>query len=197
MVEVDQIEKENRLEIITGGVTTTMEKNGIYQFDADQPRLEVHDGEAVVHIDDRNVEVKKGKQLSLVASAANPKARGFDRNQTDDLYAWSKLRSEYVAEASQASAQTIFVNNLGWYGNGWYWNPWFDSWAFVPAYGYAFYNPFGFGFYGPGFFAYGRPFYGGYGYRAFGGVAPRGAFVGGGGFHGGGFGGGFHGGGHR
>jgi hypothetical protein len=190
-VEVDQIEKENRLEIVTGGVTTTLEKNGVYQFDANQPSIAVYDGEAVVHIGDRNIEVKKGKELSLVASAAKPKPRSFDRNQTGDLYAWSKLRSEYNAEASQASAQTIFVNNGGWYGPGWYWNPWFDGWAFVPAYGYGLYSPFGFGFYGPGYF------YGGYGYRGFGYgyrggfVAPHAAFVGGG------FGGGFHGGGHR
>jgi len=189
-VEVDQIAKENRLQIVTGGITTTLEKNGVYQFDATQPRLAVYDGEAVVRIGDRTVEVKKGKELLLVASATKPKPRSFDRNQTGELYAWSKLRSEYDAEASQASAQTIFVNNMGWYGAGWYWNPWFDGWAFIPAYG--FYGPFGYGFFPPAYFAYGRPFYGGWGYRGrVGGfVASRGAFAGGGGgFHGGGFGG--------
>jgi len=187
-VEVDQIERGNRLEIVTSGITTTLEKNGVYQFDANPARLEVYDGEAVVHIGDRNIEVKKGKELALIASADNPKPRSFDRNATGDLYAWSRLRSEYDAQASQASAQTIFVNNMGWYGSGWYWNPWFDGWAFVPAYGCGLYGPFGFGFYGPGYFAFGRPFYGGYAYRGYAGF---------GGFRAGGFAGGFHGGGHR
>jgi FecR protein len=209
-LEVDRIEKWNRLEIVTSGITTTLKKKGIYQFDADRARLEVFDGEAVVHIGDRDTEVWKGKELALVATAdKKPKPRSFDRNQPGELYAWSKVRSEYMAEASQASAQNIMVDNLGWYGDGWYWNPWFDSWAFVPAYGYGFYGPFGFGFYGPGYFGWGGPWYGGWGHRGYGGYGRiggfggRGAFGGrgfAGGFHGGGFGGGgFHGGGggHR
>ena len=91
-----------------------------------------------------------------------------------------------------------------WYGTGWYWDPWFDSWAFIPGFGFM-YSPFGFGFYSPGYWgAYGG--YGGY-YGRFGyggrGVAPgyrggrvAGGFRGGmGGFHGGM--GGFRGGGGR
>lgn len=195
LVEVDQIEKENHLAIIVNGISTTLEKQGIYQFNTNPASVAVYDGKAVALVADRTIEVDKGKQLSLIAGVGKPQK--FDREQTGPLYAWSKLRSGYMAQANASSAQTIIVNSPGWYyGTGWYWNPWFDSWAFVPGGGYL-YSPFGFGFYSPGFVGYyGGPFYRGYwgGYR---GGFRGGAFAGG--FHGGGFGGGFHGGGggHR
>jgi hypothetical protein len=191
LVEVDQIEKENHLAIIVNGISATLEKQGVYQFNANPASVAVYDGKAVALVGDRSIDVDKGKQLSLIAGVGKPQK--FDREQTGPLYAWSKLRSEYMAQANVSSAQTIIVNSPGWYyGTGWYWNPWFDSWAFVPGGGYL-YSPFGFGFYSPAFIGYyGRPFYGGYrgGFRG-----PVGGF-GGGAFHGG-FAGGFHGGGHR
>ena len=202
MVEVDQILKENHLAVIDSGFSTTLEKTGLYRFQASPAMVAVYDGKAETRVDDRNIEVGKGKQLALIAGVRKPVK--FDGAKTGELYAWSKLRSSYMAEANAASAQTIFGDNPYWYyGTGWYWNPWFDSWAFVPGAGYL-YSPFGFGFYSPAFGYYGG-FYGGYGYpyRGFRGTArvggfrasPGPAFRGNGGFHGGGFGGGFHGGG--
>jgi len=176
LVEVDQIEKENRLGVVDHEIDTTLEKKGIYRFDADRPLVAVLDGKAVVHDDDRTVEVKKGKELSLDGGT---KPQSFDRKATDELYAWSRLRSQYLANASLASAQTIVVSNPGWYGPGWFWNPWYASWAFVPGDPFL-YSPFGFGFYGPTYFSYTRPVYRGYypGYRP--------GFHGGTGFRGGG-----------
>jgi hypothetical protein len=191
VVEVDQIEKENHLAILDNGISTTLEKQGIYQFDANPASVAVYDGKAVAQIDDKGIEVGKGKRLVLTAGIRKPEK--FDREQTGELYAWSKLRSGYMAEANASSAQTIIVNSPGWYyGTGWYWNPWFDSWAFVPGAGYL-YSPFGFGFYSPAFVYYGGwgGYWGGGYWRGYHGFR-------GGGFHGGGFGGGFHGGGgHR
>ncbi|PWU08086.1 MAG: hypothetical protein C5B51_08490 [Terriglobia bacterium] len=172
LVEVDQLEKENHLEITVNDTHAVLVKKGIYSFDADQPSVAVYDGRALVREGDREVELGKGKELPLSAGlGAQP--RKFDRKQTGDLYAWSKLRSQYMAEATASSARTIVVNNPGWYyGTGWYWNPFFDSWAFVPGSGY-FYNPFGYGFYSPSYVYY----YPVYGYRG-------GGF---GGYHGGGY----------
>jgi hypothetical protein len=98
------------------------------------------------------VEVGKGKELALVPGAT-PKTQGFDRKLGDQLYQWSSVRSQYVAEANQSSVQYIVAGGYpwGWYGLGWYWNPWFSSWAFVPGYGY-YGSPFGFGFYSPAYF---------------------------------------------
>ena len=222
MVEAARVEKENHIAVIDHGANTLIEKQGIYEFKADNPTVAVYDGKAQVRVDDHTKDVSKGKELALTQNP-NTKTESFNRKQEDDLYAWSKLRSEYVSEANMASAQTIVLNNPGWWaGTGWYWNPWFDSWAFVPGDGFL-YSPFGFGFYSPVYWGayapfYYRPGFGWYGRHGFGRgpvavghvgsagafrgpvggfhAAPAGGSRGGfGGFHAGG--GGFHGNGRR
>jgi hypothetical protein len=211
MVEAAVAEKDNGIQILDAGSTTLIDKRGIYEFNADQPKVAVYDGEATVRTGDQSVSVKKGHELDLVAANAKLKTHGFDTKMTDPLYAWSRVRSEYMAEANMSTAQTIVVNNPGWYyGTGWYWNPYWASWAFVPGAGY-WDSPFGlgFGFYSPVYWGAYHPWIGGYrGYvGGYHGVAPafRGttspafhaaapAFRGG---FGGGFGGGHFGGGGR
>jgi hypothetical protein len=157
MLEVDLLEHENRLKVRDGGTDVRIEKKGIYAFNADRPQLAVYDGKASVQVDDKEVDVGKGKTLPLDPPAL--KAQKFDRKQTDDLYAWSKLRSQYLAEANASSAQTVIVNNPGWWaGTGWYWNPWYSTWSFLPGTGYL-YNPWGFGFYSPSYWQYNPPVY--------------------------------------
>ena len=225
-VEVTELFKENRLQISVGGIMTTLLKRGLYEFNADQPRLAVYDGEATVLSGDREIRVKEGHQAQLTGAVAVSK---FDRkHQQDALYAWSNLRSEYEAQASAQSAQIIYAGGGPWWdGPGWYWNPYWDTFGFLPGDGIL-YSPFGWPYFSPGF-AYYAPIYfrhgfvaGGRGFaggRAFAGSHPggfaaaphanvggfrggglHGGGFGGGGFHGGGFGGGgFHGGGggHR
>jgi hypothetical protein len=182
MLEADQVEKENHLDVVDHGANTLIEKHGVYEFNANNPMVAVYDGKAQVREDDHTKDVGKGKEVAL---ASNPKLKeqSFDRKQEDDLYAWSKLRSEYTSEANMASAQTIVMDNPAWwYGTGWYWNPWFDSWAFVPGGGFL-YSPFGFGFYSPAFWGAYAPFYyapgyGFYGRPGFGHYGRFGAFHG-------------------
>jgi hypothetical protein len=194
LVEVDQVAKQNDLEVIEGSAHTRLEKRGIYAFQTAQPGVAVFEGQASVDENDRTVDVGKGKRLDLASSSL--KLQKFDRHQTDNLYAWSDLRSQYVAQANASTAQTVVMNNpYWWYGTGWYWNPWFSSWAFVPGAGF-YGSPFGgFGFYSPAFWYYNAP------YRIGGGVIGRGpgvaAFRGGAAFARGGFGGGHFGGAHR
>jgi FecR protein len=164
MIEAAQVEKDNGIRIVDAGYNTLIDKRGIYEFNADQPMVRVYDGEVTVHGGDRSTDVKKGHELALVATNTKLKTQGFDTKNTDALYSWSKLRSEYMAEANMATAQTIVVNNPGWfYGTGWYWNPYYSSWAFVPGAGY-WGSPFGFGFgfYSPAYWSYYRPWIGGY-----------------------------------
>jgi hypothetical protein len=156
MVEAQQVEKENRIDVLDRGFDTLIEKKGIYRFDADRPTVAVFDGKVKVLGDDGSIEVGKGKELAL---GAETKPHKFDRDRTDSLYDWSKLRSGYLAEANQAYAQTVVVTDPGWYGNGWYWNRWYNTWAFVPGAGYLT-SPFGFGFYSPGYwYGGGGPIY--------------------------------------
>src|SRR6185437_8975365 len=128
MVEVDQIHPENDIRITEDGVTTRLLKTGLYAFDAAGPQVRVFDGKL--------------------------KSKGFDKEdyaKSDDLYRWSSLRSDYLAEANVNTAQTYLVNGWygpGWIGAGWYWSPWFDSFTFLPGAGYL-YSPFGWGFYSP------------------------------------------------
>jgi hypothetical protein len=158
MIEADLLQKENRLGVRDNGATVQIDKKGIYEFNAAHPGVAVYDGKAIAQIDDRTVEVGKGKELALQPSDTL-KPQKFDRKETDELYAWSKLRSEYLAEANASSAQTVVVNNPGWWaGTGWYWNPWYSTWAFLPGSGFL-YNPWGFGFYSPAYFYYNPPIY--------------------------------------
>jgi hypothetical protein len=212
MVEATDLRKENNIRVLDRGVTTTLVKNGLYDFDADNPRVRVYDGKVVVQRDDNQVKAGKGKQVLLANGQL--KAISFDRDQRDELYAWSSLRSQYLA---QTSVHTVGVYG-GYpyaygYGPGWYWDPYFTSYAFLPYNGFL-YSPFGYGFYSPwAFYGGGRVIYRSPGVfrggvqptpirRGFSGSTSTGsAFrgsVGGGGFRGGSFGGGgFHGGGAR
>jgi hypothetical protein len=177
-LEVDMLSHENHLAVQDGAASVVVDKKGIYEFNADQPRVAVYDGKVTAQVDDRSVDIGKGKELPLTGGALKPQK--FDRHENDSLMQWSKLRSEYVAEANAASAQTIVVDNPGWFaGTGWYWNPWYSTWAFVPGSGY-FGNPWGVGFYSPAYFYANPPLY----YyqrpvRVFGGARPvRGAMPG-------------------
>jgi hypothetical protein len=198
MIEAAQVTPENNLTIADAGYTTLIDKRGIYAFNADQPKVAVYDGEVTVNADGHSVNVKKGHQLALVAQNEKLKTQSFDVNNPDPLYSWSRLRSQYMAEANMSSAQTILVSNPSWfYGTGWYWNPYYSSWAFVPGGGY-YYSPFGFGFYSPAYWRVygpaiiGRGYFGGGYYGAIrpGSFGAAAAFRGGGGFGGGHFGGG-------
>lgn len=225
MVEVDQLYKDNVLRVQENGTTTQLLKTGVYGFDANSQSVRVFDGEALVQDAGRLIKVKGGHELNM-AETANLKAVKFDKveYQNTDLYRFSNLRSEYLAEAN-VDAAVSYGGGPGWYGSGWYWDPFFTSYTWIPGDG-IFYSPFGFGFYSPLFVGYspfygrfypyghfggGRPFVAGhygsaYGHGGFAGRpgggfhggAPRGFGSMGNGFHGGGFhggGGGFHGGG--
>ncbi len=223
-VEVAEIYKYNDLRIGEGGATTQMTKDGLYAFDADHDQVRVLKGQAYVQDNDQNIKVKGGHELDL-SQSGRLKTTKFDKNayEASDLYRFSDLRSQYLAEANVDMARNYYAGSNGWYGPGWYWDPWFTAYTWIPGDGIL-YSPFGWGFYSPWWVGYAPIYYGGgyglrggYGYyghhyggrpvyggpprvnqRAFA-SSGRGSFgvmgqgFRGGGFHGGG--GGFHGGG--
>lgn len=226
MVEVDNIYKDNVLRIQQDGAQTQLLKTGIYGFDAGNGEVRVFKGEALVQDGDRQVTVKSGHEFAI--ANANPagslKTAKFDKDeyQNSDLYRFSNLRSEYLAEANVDAANLYWPGAPGWIGAGWYWDPGFWGYTWLPGdgiftspFGWGFYSPFWVGYapyyygrypYGPGYgYGYrGRPYvtraYGPHGYAGFHGPASAGISAShmgamGGGFHGGGgFGGGGHGG---
>jgi len=170
-VEVAELSKENRLQVGVDDAMATLVKRGVYEFNADHPQVAVYDGEARVSYGDSQVKVKKGHEAQLTGSLTVSKFN--TKNQRDELYAWSNLRSEYEAQASANSAQLVLAGGgPGWYGPGWYWNPWWDAYGFLPGDGIL-YSPFGWPFFSPGF-AYYAPVYFGWGGRHYVPGFPRG-----------------------
>ena len=214
MVEIAEIHEQNNLRVDLNGATTRLLKTGLYDFDADRNQVRVFDGMVTVQENGAQVEVKEGRDFNVNAGGSL-KAGKFDKKTyEDDLYNWSSLRSEYLAEANTDAAQTYVVGGDSWLGTGWYWDPWYDAYTFIPGDGFL-YSPFGWGFFSPGF-AFRSPFFsfghfhhhfdhdfrgrgfvagGFHGDRGFQGGGFRGdGFHGNRGFHGGGVrGGGFHG----
>lgn len=209
MVEVDEIHKQNNIQIVENGVSTELLKTGLYDFNSSQKTLEVFSGEAMVQENDQRVKLKSDHELNL-ASSGKLKAAKFDKGPAEntDLYRWSSLRSDYLAEANIDAAGVYYAGGAygpGWIGSGWYWDPWLTGYTFLPAYA-GFYSPFGWPFYSP-YFVYNSPlWYRGFYGRSVAGVRPpvrdgrvgpvgHEGFRAGNGFHGGFSGGGFHGGG--
>ena len=190
MIEVDQIYPQNDLRVEEGGVTARILKPGLYDFDLQQHQIRVFDGEAMVQAGDKQIKLKAGHELAVAANAPQ-QGEKFDRKALngDDLYRWSSLRSDYVAEANVDAARIVVADGwgpgywgAGYWGagfggpgfgpwGGWYWDPWFSAYTFMPV-GGIFYSPFGWGFYSPGL-VYRAPFYGGHFYHAFNGANVR------------------------
>ncbi len=191
MVEVTDPHPSPTLRILNHGASVRLEKNGLYAFNADTPRVSVFEGKAVVVAGDKSVTLGKGRQTFLATDTL--RSVHFDRN-TDDLYMWSRARDGYLAQAGTNWLSYYGATPGYWNGPNWYWDPYFGYYSFIP--GSFLYSPFGFGFYSP-FAFYGGGFYG----RGFAGRGvTRGGFgagrgVGASAFHGGFGGGGFHGGG--
>jgi hypothetical protein len=199
-VEVDQIFPQNMVQVVDGGVTTQLMKTGYYEFDGNTPEAMVFKGRAEVAVGDGKWEtVKDHHELALAANVAHEKTVDFNaETKNDELYNWSSLRSQYLAEANnQIAGQYAYGPG---FNPGWYWDPYMWDYTYL-GWG-PFYSPFGWGFYPFGGFYggfYGRGFYGGHGYyggRGYYGGGVRGGYAGGGFRGGAGFsGGGFHGGG--
>ncbi len=178
MVEVAEIYKQNLLQVQENGATTRLLKEGLYAFDANNGDVKVFKGEALVQDGDRQIKVKQGHELELNNNASLKTAK-FDKNsfEQSDLYRFSALRSQYLAEANVNAARIYVDGGSGWFGPGWYWDPFFTAYTWIPG-GGIFYSPFGWGFYSPlwvGYAPYYRPFYGAYPYWAAGHPWGRGA----------------------
>lgn len=148
VLEVADLFKENDLSVMVNGATTRIEKTGLYDFNAEQGAVSVLDGKATVYEGDAHVTLKKGHQVLLARQPLKSSGINKEASEADDLYRWSKLRSQYEAEANLDAARTVVVGG-GWYGPGWYWDPFWSCYAFLPGDGIL-YSPFGWGFYSPG-----------------------------------------------
>jgi hypothetical protein len=122
MVEVDQIYPQNDLRIVEGSATTRIMKPGLYDFDLQQNQIRVFDGEALVREGDKQIKLKGDHELSIAANARD-KTQKFDKKAMngDDLYRWSSLRSDYVAEANVDAARIVVADGWGPYWSAGFW----------------------------------------------------------------------------
>lgn len=206
-LEVDEIRSQNNIQVLEANLAARVVKKGLYEFDSSSEMVRVYKGQAEVFEDHgdqaKPIKVKGDHQL---ASSAGVKPASFDAKSTeDDLYNWSSLRSQYLAEAN-ATLASQYAGYEG-FAPGWYWDPALWSYTWLPGAG-MFWNPFGWGFYSPTYvYEFGPPAFhvyrGGYGWHGFHGEPIHGGFSGPrpGNVHPpviaprpGGFGGGFHGG---
>jgi FecR protein len=166
MVEVDDLHKDNLLRVQQQGATTQLLKTGIYGFDATNGAVRVFNGEALVQDGDRQVTVKGGHELDIVNTSSSGKLKTTKFNQSryaeTELYRFSNLRSEYLAEANVNAASLYWPGSPGWVGAGWYWDSAFWNYTWIPGDGF-FTGPFGWGFYSPLWVGY-APYYYGYPY---------------------------------
>lgn len=135
-IEVDEIHPQNDLQVVDNGVTTQLTKRGFYEFLANPGKVLVFTGEAQVESGNgQHQDVKKHHEMALQAGAQEKPQNFKMKNAEDGLFNWSKLRSQYLAEANQR-----YTHEYGYPGaSGWYWNPWGMGWdmAWGPGWGYA------------------------------------------------------------
>ncbi len=108
-VEADVLHPEDRILVVERGATTQLIKEGVYDFNADLQVVRVYEGRATVTEGDQHVNLKNDRQVALNQPL---KSKKFDRDaveNSDPLYAWSKLRSEYLADATASTSQTYLV----------------------------------------------------------------------------------------
>jgi hypothetical protein len=162
LVEADELLKDNGVTIVYKDYAVQLTKKGIYRFDSDPPAMRVYDGEAMVLYNGKNETVKPSHLLEM---AGELKTAHFDKDKSaDELYLWSRDRSQYLAMANVSAAQSVNNSGAYWGSSSWAWNPFFGMYTFIPMSG-AYYNPFGWGFYSPYSvysYLYGSPYYGGY-----------------------------------
>lgn len=144
VLEVDDLHKDNLVRVQVGSETVRVLKTGLYRFDSQPGGVEVLHGQAAATQGDRTL--KAGKHHEVESS--DFRVARFKSEPDDGLSRWSRLRSEYEAEASVASAQYVYDMGMPWGFSDWFWNPWFDTWTWLPASGICM-NPYGFGYMSP------------------------------------------------
>lgn len=145
LLEVLELGKRDRLEIIDRQAYTQLLKPGLYVFRAEGPTVRVYEGKARVEDDRRVASFSRGKQLTLETKSME--AQKFNLTDKDALYSWSAQRMRAIAQTSESMVGNLLAfSPAEKHDAGWYWNPWFQAWAYVPAEGYRL-STFGYGFY--------------------------------------------------
>jgi len=148
LLQVDEMIKGDSVIVTYRDFAVKLLKAGIYRLTSEPEELRVYSGEASVAVNGETKIVRDGRLLTLNAELKQAK---FDKNDVDDLYKWSRRRSEYIAMANVTAAKTMLDSGAyrwWWQGGVWDFNPYFGMYTFVP-FGGMYYDPWGFAFWSP------------------------------------------------
>jgi len=147
LVEADELLKDNGVTMVYKDYAIQLQKKGVYRFDSDPPAMRVYEGEVLAQFNGQNEEIKGGRMLEMNGAMATAH---FDKDkEADELYLWSRKRSEYLAMANVSAAKAISDSGMYWGASNWYWNPFFNMYAFIPGGAGMFYSPFGYALWSP------------------------------------------------
>ena len=145
LLQIDELFEGNTVTFTYGEYAIRFLKSGIYRLTAAPPELRVYGGEASV---DRNGETRLVKNGRALVMSGDLQVAKFDGTDIDELYRWSRHRSEYLAMANLSSTNALRNSGTYWGVSGWYWNPYFGMYTFIPPDG-MFYDPWGFAYWSP------------------------------------------------
>ena len=117
MVESDDPQltiKDSPVTMIYKDYQIQMLKHGVIEIGSDPATLKVFKGEAVVNTVDLRANVKEGRQMPFSAALLTEK---FDDKVGDDLYLWTRDRSQSLSAASMSSARSL-NSSMGGFGSG-------------------------------------------------------------------------------
>lgn len=165
LVEVAGLEKEHRVSVKTGALTTELVKPGLYRFDTTPARVRAFDGRAEVTRGTETLPLTRGKEA---VEGALLVAGKFSLKDYDELYAWSKVRAASVAQANMVAARSIRSTGSRYSLNAWTWNPAYGLVTFMPRAG-SYHSFFGYYYYSPATIWQVYQNYGGYNNNNYGG----------------------------
>jgi len=148
-VIVELIEAQKGAPITIGFAADTIElrKAGLYRIDADQSRLRVFEGEAVVQADGQTLTAKKGREVSMGAVLAE---NGFEASSASDEFTrWAARRAGYVATANVSAARNAYSDGTA-NGNRWYYDNMYGMYSYIPNNNFMM-SPFGYPYFSSGF----------------------------------------------
>jgi hypothetical protein len=154
--------KDSPVTLIYKDYDIRMIKYGLLEVTTEPALMKVYKGEALVTTADSRATVREGHQLPFSAALLTEK---FNDKVGDDLYLWSRDRSQSLSAASMSSARSLNSGLAGGYGlsgygyapgglysggwtGGWFYNNFLGMYTFVPG-GDMFLNAFGYGFFSP------------------------------------------------
>jgi hypothetical protein len=145
LIEVMELLKDNAITVQFKGATASVDKRGLYRFNADKGMVQVYDGEINLTEGTQSVVAKKGKEVAVGDTLT---ASNFDAKDTDPFYRWAERRAEYISTANVSSARQAGSMGLLASSGSWTFNPYYGMFTYLPGTGYG-YSPFGWSYFSP------------------------------------------------